>query len=123
MSEPAGATATVPPQRRRTHADGYRAFMIIWAAQLVARVGNGLTAFGLAVHVYTLRDENQFMATDFRLGGDPHARGDAVAEARAFLDAGVDGIFTDHAGTVVECYAQNGKAVEFGQRLFRIKRA
>ena len=26
--------------------------MIIWAAQLVARVGNGLTAFGLAVHVY-----------------------------------------------------------------------
>ena len=27
------------------------------------------------------------------------------------------------AGTVVECYAQNGKAVEFGQKLFRIKRA
>ena len=52
MSEPTGATATVPPQRRRTPADGYRAFMIIWAAQLVARVGNGLTAFGLAVHVY-----------------------------------------------------------------------
>ena len=52
MSESAGATATVPPQRRRTPADGYRAFMIIWAAQLVARVGNGLTAFGLAVHVY-----------------------------------------------------------------------
>jgi len=52
MSEPTGATATLPPQRRRTPADGYRAFMIIWAAQLVARVGNGLTAFGLAVHVY-----------------------------------------------------------------------
>lgn len=29
-----------------------RAFMIIWAAQLVARIGNGLTAFGLGVHVY-----------------------------------------------------------------------
>jgi acetyl-CoA carboxylase biotin carboxyl carrier protein len=27
------------------------------------------------------------------------------------------------AGTVVECYAQNGKAVEFGQKLFRIKKA
>lgn len=32
-------------------------------------------------------------------------------------------IEADHAGTVVECYVQNGKAVEFGQRLFRIKRA
>jgi len=61
---------------------------------------------GLAVHVYTLRDENQFMATNFRLGSDPHAPGDAVAEARAFLDAGVDGIFTDHAGTVVEARQQ-----------------
>ncbi|HEY5978870.1 MAG TPA: MFS transporter [Microlunatus sp.] len=52
MSESTGATATAPPQRHRTPADGYRAFMVIWAAQLVARVGNGLTAFGLAVHVY-----------------------------------------------------------------------
>lgn len=30
----------------------FRSFMLIWAAQLVARIGNGLTAFGLAVHVY-----------------------------------------------------------------------
>ncbi len=30
----------------------FRAFMFIWVAQLVARIGNGLTAFGLAVHVY-----------------------------------------------------------------------
>ncbi|HEY5783566.1 MAG TPA: MFS transporter [Microlunatus sp.] len=53
MSESAGATATVPPRpHRTTPADGFRAFMVIWAAQLVARVGNGLTAFGLAVHVY-----------------------------------------------------------------------
>ncbi len=27
------------------------------------------------------------------------------------------------SGTVVECYAQNGKSVEFGQKLFRIKKA
>lgn len=32
-------------------------------------------------------------------------------------------IEAEHAGTVVEVYAQNGKAVEFGQKLFRIKRA
>ena len=30
----------------------FRSFMVIWAAQLVARVGNGLTAFGLGVYVY-----------------------------------------------------------------------
>ncbi|MDO5065974.1 MAG: MFS transporter [Propionibacteriaceae bacterium] len=30
----------------------FRAFMVIWVAQLIARIGNGLTAFGLGVHVY-----------------------------------------------------------------------
>jgi MFS family permease len=33
-------------------AQGFRSFMLIWAAQLVARVGNGLTPFGLSVYVY-----------------------------------------------------------------------
>jgi glycerophosphoryl diester phosphodiesterase len=56
---------------------------------------------GLVVHVWTLRDENQFMATNFRRGTDPNAKGDAYAEARAFLDAGVDGIFSDHPDTTV----------------------
>lgn len=51
---------------------------------------------GLTVTVYTLRRENQFMATDFRRGTDPNAYGDMAAEARAFLDAGVDGYFTDN---------------------------
>ncbi|GAA1848854.1 MFS transporter [Myceligenerans crystallogenes] len=37
-----------PREQRRN----YRAFLIIWASQLVARLGNGLTAFGLGVHVY-----------------------------------------------------------------------
>ena len=32
-------------------------------------------------------------------------------------------IEAEHAGTIVEIYAQNGKAVEFGQKLFRIKKA
>jgi glycerophosphoryl diester phosphodiesterase len=56
---------------------------------------------GLLVHVWTLRDENQFMASNFRRGADPNAKGDAYAEAMAFLDAGVDGIFTDHPDTTV----------------------
>jgi acetyl-CoA carboxylase biotin carboxyl carrier protein len=32
-------------------------------------------------------------------------------------------IEAEMSGTIVEIYAQNGKAVEFGQRLFRIKQA
>ena len=32
-------------------------------------------------------------------------------------------IEAEHSGTVVEIFAQTGKAVEFGQKLFRIKKA
>lgn len=35
-----------------TAASRFRAFMVIWVAQMVARIGNGLTAFGLGVYVY-----------------------------------------------------------------------
>jgi glycerophosphoryl diester phosphodiesterase len=55
---------------------------------------------GLVVHVWTLRRENQFMAANFRIGTDPNAPGDLAAEARAFLDAGVDGIFSDNPDVV-----------------------
>ncbi len=55
----------------------------------------------LAVHVWTLRVENQFMATNFRVGTDPNAPGDLRAEALAFLDAGVDGMFSDNPDVVV----------------------
>ena len=57
---------------------------------------------GLRVVVYTLRVENQFMATNFRRGTDPDADGDMVAEATAFLDAGVDAYFTDNPDLGVE---------------------
>ena len=57
---------------------------------------------GLLVHAWTMRDENQFMATDFRRGTDPSAKGDARAEIFAFLDAGVDGVFSDFADTAVD---------------------
>ncbi|KRF02924.1 glycerophosphodiester phosphodiesterase [Nocardioides sp. Soil777] len=53
-------------------------------------------AAGLVVHVWTLRRENQFMATDFRVGTDPNAPGDMYAESLAFLGAGVDGLFSDN---------------------------
>jgi glycerophosphoryl diester phosphodiesterase len=52
-------------------------------------------AAGLLVHVYTLRAENQFLPAEFRSGADGAARGDLAGEAPAFLNAGVDGYFTD----------------------------
>jgi glycerophosphoryl diester phosphodiesterase len=57
---------------------------------------------GLVVHVWTMRDENQFMATNFRLGTDPNAKGDIFAEVTAFLEAGVDGMFADYPDSVVD---------------------
>ena len=55
---------------------------------------------GLVVHIWTLRRENQFMDARFKVGTDPNAPGDLAAEARAFLDAGVDGIFSDNPDLV-----------------------
>ena len=56
---------------------------------------------GLDVHVWTMRDENQFMAKNFRIGTDPNAKGDAIAEYQAFFEAGVDGVFSDYTDTAV----------------------
>lgn len=60
----------------------------------------------LIVHVWTLRAENNFLPTNLRLGTDPTTLGDMAAEARAFLNAGVDGYFTDHPNIGV--LARNG---------------
>jgi glycerophosphoryl diester phosphodiesterase len=54
-------------------------------------------AAGLVVHTWTLRAENTFLPTNLRLGSDPTAYGDMVAEALRFLEAGVDGYFTDQS--------------------------
>jgi glycerophosphoryl diester phosphodiesterase len=53
-------------------------------------------AAGLAVHVWTLRAENHFLPAALQRGSDPSAIGDLPAEVRAFVAAGVDGLFCDH---------------------------
>jgi glycerophosphoryl diester phosphodiesterase len=53
-------------------------------------------AHGLTVHVWTVRGENRFLPSNLRHGGAPDALGDMAAEVRALLDAGVDGVITDH---------------------------
>ncbi|MCS6985906.1 MAG: hypothetical protein NZM40_00425 [Sphingomonadaceae bacterium] len=58
---------------------------------LVARA----QAVGLAVHAWTFRPENFFLPRELRRGAQAEARGDAEGELRAYLAAGVDGVFTD----------------------------
>lgn len=56
---------------------------------------------GLFVHIWTMRNENNFLPADHRLGRDKAAHGDAVGEYLAFFDAGVDGVFSDYTATAV----------------------
>jgi glycerophosphoryl diester phosphodiesterase len=57
---------------------------------------------GLRVHPYTFRDERRFLPTDCREGSAPDAMGAALREYAAFLDVGVDGVFTDFADTALQ---------------------
>ena len=54
-------------------------------------------AAGLQVHAYTFRAENQFLPQDLRSGPEPHHLGDLESELKVYLNAGLDGFFTDHA--------------------------
>ncbi|WP_110182847.1 glycerophosphodiester phosphodiesterase family protein [Nocardioides solisilvae] len=55
----------------------------------------------LTVHVWTLRAENHHLPADLAGPGGPAAHGDLGREAQAFLDAGVDGLITDHPELVL----------------------
>jgi glycerophosphoryl diester phosphodiesterase len=53
-------------------------------------------AAGLGIHAYTFRAENQFLPKEFRSDADPHHLGDLQGELMVYLEAGLDGFFTDH---------------------------
>ncbi len=57
---------------------------------------------GLEVVPYTFRAENQFLTVEFRSSEDPTAIGDMVGMVQPFLDAGIDGLFTDQPDLGVE---------------------
>jgi glycerophosphoryl diester phosphodiesterase len=59
----------------------------------------------LTVHVWTLRAENAYLPADFRGPGGRRDHGRLAAEAQAHLDAGVDGIITDHPDLVLPVVA------------------
>ncbi|GAA3543133.1 glycerophosphoryl diester phosphodiesterase [Aeromicrobium flavum] len=56
---------------------------------------------GLFVHIWTMRNENNFLPRQLRTSEDKAAPGDATAELLAFYAAGVDGVFSDFTRTAV----------------------
>lgn len=53
-------------------------------------------ARGLPVHGWTFRAESQFLPADLARGASPTGHGDLAAQLRVFIEAGMDGFFTDH---------------------------
>ncbi|MFH7323329.1 glycerophosphodiester phosphodiesterase [Aeromicrobium sp. JJY06] len=56
---------------------------------------------GLFVHIWTMRNENNFLPVQWRTSLDEADPGDATAELLAFYAAGVDGVFSDFTRTAV----------------------
>jgi len=56
---------------------------------------------GLVVHPWTFRKENYFLPTGFKSGINPRDPGDLAGEVRAFVAAGVDGLFSDNPAQAV----------------------
>ncbi|WP_417593578.1 glycerophosphodiester phosphodiesterase [Parasphingorhabdus sp.] len=61
---------------------------------------------GLLVHPWTFRRENHFLPTDFKSGIDPRDAGDLMGEIRAYVAAGVDGLFSDNPAQAVPAAKQ-----------------
>ena len=53
-------------------------------------------AAGLTVIGWTFRRENRYLPNEFRSGPDLNAPGNLAGEIQVFLDAGMDGYFTDN---------------------------
>jgi glycerophosphoryl diester phosphodiesterase len=62
-------------------------------------------AVDLRVFPWTYRNENRFLPAELRSDGGPAAYGDAFAEYAAHLEAGVDGLISDHPDTAVSARA------------------
>lgn len=83
--------------------DEERGLLTSRATDLRARAN----AAGLKVHAWTFRAENRFLPANLRRGDEPATRGDALAEHRAFIAAGVDGLFSDQPDVAREaCRAE-----------------
>lgn len=64
-------------------------------------------AAGLKIHVWTMRRENYFLPLSQKSGLNPAGHGDLVGEIRAFLDAEIDGLFSDNVTEAVAARQRN----------------
>jgi len=64
-------------------------------------------AAGLKVHAWTYRAENYFLPAADRIGTDPKAHGDLIAELRATYATGLDGVFSDFPALAVQARPKN----------------
>lgn len=78
-------------------------------------------AAGLCVHAWTFRAENPFLPSNLRSGEERTGHGQLALEVKAYLDAGVDGIFTDHPDIAAQArdsspvdYSRVGSSCESG---------
>jgi glycerophosphoryl diester phosphodiesterase len=55
----------------------------------------------LIVHAWTLRNENEFLPTDFDRGTNPADYGNAIGWFSLIFDQGVDGVFSDNPDTAL----------------------
>ena len=65
---------------------------------------------GLVVHPYTFRAENTFLPVDYRRGTVDSDFGRGIDEQVAYLDAGIDGLFTDQPDIGVTARADAASA-------------
>ena len=61
----------------------------------------------LSVFAWTLRSENAFLPAHLRVGDEPSAIGDALADALELLRLGVDGLITDSPDHAVSALARH----------------
>lgn len=67
-------------------------------------------AAGLSVTGWTFRAENNFLPTEFKSSANPAEIGDMKGEIKAFLDAGMDHVFSDQPDLAVQAVAEYGAA-------------
>ena len=95
------------------------------------RTGHGVAPHEAAVPEDSLDVTSPFVGTFYR---SPSPDAPTFVEVGSVVRPGqtlciieamklMNEIEADCSGTIVECFAQNGKAVEFGQKLFRVKKA
>ena len=88
----------------KAYADGLGApvSLLIGAGGAALPLTSEASDAGLAVHAWTLREENTFLPVPLQSGGGPSASGCADLLQFALMEAGVTGIFTDQPEEAVK---------------------